>query len=243
MATRKWKILVLVLGLSGALAFGQEPWVITPEGGLLVNKENSSAIVRLGFKAGVGIYHQIKAGLGETKPAFGLKSGLYIIQQHGLYNALGSQPLLDDNYYVTSIGSSSTRYYLQLPVMPMWRFALADDISLDLAIGPYVGVGIGGNGYVAINAKLLNGRDELGLEPFKDIYEEFNPFEGKRRDDYYRIKSTPRFDWGGTASVGITVRRVSFSIGCDVAFGHITDDQTQFLSRSQMVSFMLGYKL
>ena len=125
----------------------------------------------------------------------------------------------------------------------MWRFALADDISLDLAIGPYVGVGIGGNGYVAINAKLLNGRDELGLEPFKDIYEEFNPFEGKRIDDYYRIKSTPRFDWGGTASVGITVRRVSFSIGCDVAFGHITDDQTQFLSRSQMVSFMLGYKL
>ena len=81
-----------------------------------------------------------------TKPSFGLKSGLFVLQQKGGYNAMsaGSIPV-GDGYYMDGSSDDVTRYYLQLPVMAAWGFKLCDDVQLNLAVGPYVGVGISWN--------------------------------------------------------------------------------------------------
>ena len=127
--------LALAFGMSGALAMAQKPWQVTPEAGLVVNKENTGAPVELGFKAGVGVYYQIKESLGMTKPSFGLKSGLFVLQQKGGYNAMsaGSIPV-GDGYYMDGSSDDVTRYYLQLPVMAAWGFKLCDDVQLNFAI-------------------------------------------------------------------------------------------------------------
>lgn len=240
MRTSKWMTLALAFGMSGALAMAQKPWQVTPEAGLVVNKENTGAPVELGFKAGVGVYYQIKESLGMTKPSFGLKSGLFVLQQKGGYNAMsaGSIPV-GDGYYMDGSSNDVTRYYLQLPVMAAWGFKLCDDVQLNLAVGPYVGVGIAGKGHLYYTATAY----EDGVTDYKHEHHDFNPFEGKQVNDEYRIEASPRFDWGGTASAGITVKRVSFSIGYDIAFGDLYEKQNDLRVRNHMVSFTFGYTL
>lgn len=240
MRTSKWMTLALAFGMSGALAMAQSPWRVTPEAGLVVNKENTGVPVELGFKAGVGAYYQIKEGLGSNKPSFGLRSGLYVVQQKGGYNAMsGGHIPVGDGYYMDDPSDEATRYYLQLPVMAAWGFNLCDDVRLDLAVGPYVGVGIAGNGHLCYTATAYKD----GVPDRKYEYHDFNPFEGKQVNDEYRIEASPRFDWGGTASAGITVKRVSFSIGYDIAFGDLYEKQNDLRVRNHMVSFTFGYTL
>ena len=161
----------------------QKPWQVTPEAGLVVNKENTGAPVELGFKAGVGVYYQIKESLGMTKPSFGLKSGLFVLQQKGGYNAMsaGSIPV-GDGYYMDGSSDDVTRYYLQLPVMAAWGFKLCDDVQLNLAVGPYVGVGIAGKGHLYYTATAY----EDGVTDYKHEHHDFNPFEGKQVNDEWR---------------------------------------------------------
>lgn len=240
MRTSKWMTLTLAFGLSGALAMAQKSWQVTPEAGLVVNKENTGAPVELGFKAGVGVYHQIKESIGMTNPSFGLRSGLFVVQQKGGYNAMsaGSIPV-GGGYHMRNSSDEVTRYYLQLPIMAVWGFNLCDDVQLNLAVGPYVGVGIAGNGYLYYTATSYKD----GVTDYKYERHDFNPFEGKQVNDEYRIEASPRFDWGGTASAGITVKRVSFSIGYDIAFGDLYEKQNDLRVRNHMVSFTFGYKL
>ncbi len=39
---------------------------VTPEAGLVVNKENEGTSVTLGFKAGAGVLYQLKEGVGKS---------------------------------------------------------------------------------------------------------------------------------------------------------------------------------
>lgn len=48
-------------------------------------------------------------------------------------------------------------------------------------------------------------------------------------------------DWGGTASVGIAVKRISFTIGYDLAWGKYNKEQNDLRIRNHMVSFISGY--
>ena len=50
-----------------------------------------------------------------------------------------------------------------------------------------------------------------------------------------------RLDWGGTASVGIAVKRISFTVGYDLAWGKYNKEQNDLRIRNHMVSFTSGY--
>ena len=242
----KQLILMAACLLSSVVASAQSLWSVTPEAGVVVNKENETTRVALGFKAGVGVTYQMKEAVGY-KPAFGWKSGLFVLQQKGVYHPMswGNIPIGDGSRLESSY-TEATRYYLQLPVMAQWGFRFCDDVKLNLAVGPYVAVGIAGHAEVSLSSsKSLPGTSEAGRFPYEYRYDyiEFNPFKGKKVNGELSMDGTTRFDWGGTASAGITVKRVSFNIGYDMAWGQFLKEQNDLRIRNHMVSFTLGYTL
>lgn len=253
---KKWMLAVMAIALSGAMASAQSRWTITPEAGLTVNKENEGkTATTLGFKVGAGVLYKFHEAEGN-RPSFGIKSGLYLLMQKGDFHAwrIGSvyQGYGDMGYGYSglvpqAIGKANedgedaprpgarqggmTRYNLQLPVMAHWGFRLADDIHLNLAVGPYVAVAVGGH---ATAYETLDG--------YFDRATDFNPFKGKLLNNGILLEDAPRFDWGGTASAGIEVRRVSFQIGYDLAWGKYHKDQNDLRIRNHQVSFTFGYR-
>lgn len=249
-------ILLVAVALSSVMVNAQSRWSVTPEAGLTVNKENEGkTATTLGFKVGAGVLYQIKEAQG-SRPSFGLKSGLYLLMQRGalhtwndLYNNSGYQGGYEydpsGGYGSTATGDETspkidtwyddmTRYNLQLPIMAHWGFTLSDDIRLNLAVGPYVAVALGGTTSVY--------QHEVG-KPGPSTEYNFNPFKEKRLDNGITLKGAPRFDWGGTASAGISVKRVSFQIGYDLAWGKYHKDQNDLRIRNHQVSFTFGYTL
>ena len=53
----------------------------------------------------------------------------------------------------------------------------------------------------------------------------FGTFKGKTVNEEFGFEASPRLDWGGTASVGIAVKRISFTIGYDLAWGKYNKEQ------------------
>ena len=50
------KVILFMLGVLASLMLSaQSRWSVTPEAGLVVNKENEGTSVTLGFKAGAGV--------------------------------------------------------------------------------------------------------------------------------------------------------------------------------------------
>ena len=214
----------------------QSRWSITPEAGLVVNKPNSSTDVGLGFKVGAGVLYEIKPEK-VNRPSFGIKSGLYMYQQNGQYDPWNSSNMIPGtNFRKESVSNESRRYYLQLPVMAHWSWKLCDDVRLNLAVGPYVALGVAGKTEYFVSATNLEG-------DWRHHNFEFNPFKGKEKTNDMEFEAAPRFDWGGTASAGITVKRISFNIGYDMAFGKIYKHQNDMQVRNHMVSFTFGYRL
>ena len=159
------KVILFMVGVLASLMLSaQSRWSVTPEAGLVVNKENEGTSVTLGFKAGAGVLYQLKEGVGK-KPSFGLKSGVYILMQKGGYHPMSWGNIstgggFSMDYEKTNV--ESTRYYLQLPVMAHWGFKLCDDVRLKLAVGPYVAVGIGGRTHAYVSSSKYNIDEETG---------------------------------------------------------------------------------
>lgn len=248
---KKW-VLIVACALSSIMVSAQSKWSVTPEAGVVVNKENGASPAAFGFKAGVGVGYQLKEAVGN-KPAFGLKSGLFVLQQRGDYHAYSGSNMTPGGQIIDYWDSNATRYYLQLPVMAQWSFKLCDDVKLNLAVGPYVAVGLGGNSDIFYSTRNVSYPEApqtkgsyyydygYGYYGGSNHYSSFNPFKGTTDSDGMYYEASPRFDWGGTASVGITVKRVSFSIGYDLAWGKIYKKQNDLRIRNHMVSFTFGY--
>lgn len=73
------KVILFMAGILASMMLNaQSRWSVTPEAGLVVNKENEGTSVTLGFKAGAGVLYQLKEGVGK-KPSFWLEvRGLYL---------------------------------------------------------------------------------------------------------------------------------------------------------------------
>lgn len=110
------KVILFMVGVLASLMLSaQSRWSVTPEAGLVVNKENEGTSVTLGFKAGAGVLYQLKEGVGK-KSSFGLKSGVYILMQKGGYHPMSWGNIstgggFSMDYEKTDV--ESTRYYLQ----------------------------------------------------------------------------------------------------------------------------------
>lgn len=241
------KLILFVVGVCASVVLSaQSRWSVTPEAGLVVNKENEGIVTTLGFKAGAGVSYLFKEGRGK-KPSFGLKSGLYVLMQKGGYHPMSWGNISTGNgfrldYEKTSV--ESTRYYLQLPVMAQWSSKLGGDVRLNLAVGPYVAVGIGGRTHAYVASSKYGNVDEetgIGSYEFRNDYYRFHTFEGKKVNEEFGFDASPRLDWGGTVSAGITVKRISFAIGYDLAWGKYHKKQNDWRIRNHMVSFTFGY--
>ena len=63
------KVILFMAGILASMMLNaQSRWSVTPEAGLVVNKENEGTSVTLGFKAGAGVLYQLKEGVGK-KPS------------------------------------------------------------------------------------------------------------------------------------------------------------------------------
>ena len=76
---------------------------------------------------------------------------------------------------------------------------------------------------------------------YRNDYYRFGTFKGKAVNEEFGFEASPRLDWGGTASVGIAVKRISFTIGYDLAWGKYNKEQNDLRIRNHMVSFISGY--
>ena len=230
--------------MAAASVCAQEGWEITPEAGMVVNKDHFYDKTYVGFKMGVGVYHEIIHAEGREKPSFGLNSGLFVVQQRGGYHAMnvGNIPV-GNGRFMDGYFAKATRYYLQLPLMARWRYSVADNVKINLGLGPYAGIGLGGKGSMSYNARLFSEESFPDLEPVVHEYYEFDPFKGKHVNEEYRIDASPRFDWGVAAAAGVTVDRVTFTIDFQTAFGNTYEQQNDFRIRNYMVSFTFGYTL
>lgn len=127
--------------------------------------------------------------------------------------------------------------------MAHWGFKLCDDVRLKLAVGPYVAVGIGGRTHAYVSSSKYNIDEETGVGQYeyRNDYYRFGTFKGKAVNEEFGFEASPRLDWGGTASVGIAVKRISFTIGYDLAWGKYNKEQNDLRIRNHMVSFISGY--
>ena len=64
------KVILFMAGILASMMLNaQSRWSVTPEAGLVVNKENEGTSVTLGFKAGAGVLYQLKEGVGSEAQA------------------------------------------------------------------------------------------------------------------------------------------------------------------------------
>lgn len=244
---KTWIVLVMSL-LSGWTASAQ--WVWTPEVGANVTKDNGSERAKMGFKAGMGVTY-------EFTPSFGIKSGLFMVRRSGAWQQSWTQWAYRDEGYVTVTSYRNTgkehKYYFQIPLMAQRTWQVCGDVKLTAGVGPYIAVGVAGKtkgqlSTVSSGQFPLKETDAFAWEsPIGGLdarYDDaqYNPFKDHGRGSS-RVEGDPRFDWGGTAAVGISVRRIAFQVGYDLNMGKGWHGQNDVRIRSHTVSFTLGYTL
>lgn len=244
---KKWMVFVMILmGCRTASA----QWAWTPEAGVNVTKDNGPERAKMGFKAGMGVTY-------ELTPSFGIKSGLFMVQRSGSWGRSWMEWDQRDEQYVAVTGYVNTgkehKYYLQVPFMAQGTWQVCNDVKLTAGVGPYIAVGVAGKTKGQL-ASVSSGRFpvkgegvfawesvEHGLDARYDDAQ-YNPFKD-HGCGASRVEGDPRFDWGGTAAVGISVRRVAFQVGYDLTMGKGWHGQNDVRIRSHTVSFTLGYTL
>lgn len=244
---KKWMYLLICL-FAGWTASAQ--WVWTPEAGVNITKDNGADQAKMGFKAGMGVAY-------ELKPSFGIKSGLFMVRRSGSWRGSGSDWIeTEDGGQITQHWGTTGKehkYYLQVPIMAQWTWRFCNDVKLTAGIGPYIAVGVAGKWKENISfltSSYIPPKDveqEGGYnwrDQFDNLYSgaDYDPFKD-HGEGLRHTKGDPRFDWGGTAAVGIAIRRVTFQVGYDLNMGKGWHGQNDLRFRSHTVSFSFGYIL
>lgn len=123
------------------------------------------------------------------------------------------------------------RGYIQLPILAGFNWQVGKEVRLNLAVGPYLAVGLGG--------KMTYGESDFPLEgklPYnKEI--SWNPFESGQG-----YLEAPRLDWGATVELGIEVKRLAFKVGYDLGFAKEYKEYVYDIGLNyHTASFTLGY--
>ncbi|MCD8164971.1 MAG: PorT family protein [Bacteroides sp.] len=199
----KRNILVSLWMICSVAAFSQVTW----NAKLGINISNwmgeGATDAKTGLKIGVGAEHAFQQD-------WSLVSGLCISQKGTKISSINTGEKLS---------LKCNQFYLELPVMGAYRFFFSDDLSLQLAAGPYFACGIGG--------KSTYQESEYG-----DIYtqEKYKTF-GK---DAFR-----RFDMG--LGIGVTLEWNHYLFGVETQFGFI--DLNEYIEQKNISSAItVGYK-
>ena len=192
--------MVLMLGVVSV----QAQWSVVPEAGMTVMKAGPMVDWKPSWKIGVGVEYQLK-------PEFlSLKSGLYYTQRgysndqfpgygYGHYWWTVPGPTYDPYGYAYDYSNKVTRNFLQLPIMANLSFKLAEDIRLNVGVGPYIAVSV-------LDKGMFGGWSVASEESAK--FYTHDPCEGLRA-----------FDWGISSTVGVEIKQCFINFGYDVSLG------------------------
>lgn len=137
------KFVLFVMLMMCAVSVNAQRWSLTPEVGMTaINRADASLVNKpwdSRWKIGVGVGYDVVPGW------FSVKSGLYYTQRGFSYKGLlfGQVSVIEgvsapENAMFGEYSVKSNRHFLQMPVMANLSIRLADEVSLNLAAGPYI---------------------------------------------------------------------------------------------------------
>ncbi|WP_280749200.1 porin family protein [Parabacteroides sp. PF5-9] len=239
------KRIFLLVMMIFAITNVQAQWSLTTEAGLTAAKSVDYNKWRAGVKVGLGVEYQF------TPVFFSIKSGINYTQRGFSIDNLSY--LNTEKEFFGNSAVKLTRHFLQLPVMGQFSFAVAEDVRLNIAAGPYFAVQVGEkyemtNWEYHFNESAPNGVYYPGYGAFLPSYGygEYYYSGGYGYSSYgYYTKQlnsgSNKFDWGATASLGVEVKQWVMNLGYDISLGK-EFEWDQIDAKYHTVSLLVGYK-
>lgn len=204
------KIVVFVMLMMSVASVNAQRWSLTPETGMTAIRRNGGSDPNWGvrWKTGVGVEYQFK-------PSFSLKSGIYYTQRGYLeqWGGMGSLSGLggyDPDVVYSKLNYKVNRHFLQVPLMANFSFRLADEVRLNVAIGPYV-------------AYSLGNKEKYDYRVYKQVKGEAGGSYGQGWSDasffHERWTHANPFGWGASLQIGLEVKRWVFNATYDISLG------------------------
>lgn len=223
------KIVMLVL-LMMCSWMANAQWSLTPEAGMTAYKRNGFMTDwKPGWKVGVGTEYRF------SSEWFSLKSGLYYTQRG--YSNESSFPGPEGTNSIINYSWKETNNYFQLPVMANFSWALAEDVRLNLAVGPYVGWNMGGRSSTSMS---MSGRYGNGYGGgygygYGGAYGYSYGYEPLYENELRA------FDWGASVQLGLEVKQWVINVGYEASLGKDNGRNTEKLNY-HTISMSMGYK-
>lgn len=116
-----------------------------------------------------------------------------------------------DEDYSASITTKLNMSYLQIPVLASYRFPVSDAVKIDLNVGPYIAIGLGGKVKVDASETYMG---ETDRDSYKyDIF-------GKSSDDKER-GDFKRFDAGLRFGAGVNIHQFYVGVSYDLGLTNL----------------------
>lgn len=183
--------------------------------------ENTTSDMKVGYQFGIYAEYVLPSDLF-------FQTGLIFESKGAKYKAENRNAEIIDYYMIDMsngwiVGNQSVSVnaiYLQVPVYAGYKFDLNDNLSINIAAGPYLAYGVGGKATMdEVDAK------ENVVKTKKDVF-------GK--DDWKRL------DAGLTALLGAEYKKVSVNLGYD--FGMVNIDRVyEVYNRNLFLN--IGYRI
>ena len=154
------------------------------------------------WKIGVGVEYQLKPEFLSLKSGLGYTQRDIVMTNFDMdMGVIGKVPgpTYDPYGYAYDYSNKVTRNFLQLPIMANFSFKLAEDIRLNVGVGPYIAVSV-------LDKGMFGGWSVASEESAK--FYTHDPCEGLRA-----------FDWGISATVGVEIKQCFINFGYDVSLG------------------------
>lgn len=176
-------------------------------------------IVRGGYQAA-----NITGSSFDTKIANGARAGVAadITVYDGGMSRISIQPGVDFSMKGFKVGeikkddkiggsSTTSLYYVDIPVLANFAFDLGNDFGVFVNAGPYLGVGVGGK--TTLEGKV----NILGFEGKGTTNKDIKPFD---QDNGF----LNRLDWGAQVGAGVEYNRFQVGVGTQFGIGDIRND-------------------
>lgn len=215
---------IVLLSLAIAISIGlhaQSNLRFGVEAGLNLSHSTEATAVKCGYNAGVTVDYSITPNW-YVDGALKLTLKPWEISANQNFNNFESKQTVN----VTTAKNVYNPYSVVLPIHVGYRFNVSNSAKLFVGVGPYVGLGLWGNGTYSYKSTTP------ALEYTEKISNIYTSNDGKMK----------RFEVGLTANVGVELKsHYIISMGYDL---QANDFSTPGLTsqRAQAVSFNLGYK-
>lgn len=218
------RFVVLVMMVMSIASVSAQRWSLTPEVGVtgVLRKENMLNTYEqkwgVRWKMGVGVEYQ-------TSSVFSLKSGLYYTQRG--YSSHLLMPGNEETGGMYDVFFKLNRHFLQVPLLANVSFKVADEVRLNVGVGPYVAWSVQDNPESSyLLWETTEGGESIGVDGSSGI-------------DAW--KHDRAFDWGASLQAGVEVKQWVMNVGYDISLGKEYDKGLVCL-KYHTLNFTVGYK-